>query len=293
MGNGRDTWSGKSRGGGFGYRFFIFLIRKAGVGFAYGFLGLVVVYFIPFAPRATAAVWDYNRRILGYGRGRALRFLFVHYYRFGQTIIDKIAIAAGMGDRYSFRFDNYAEFLRLLDAGTGVVMIGAHIGSWEAGAQFFGDYARKMHIVLHDGERAEIKQALEHNSAGAQFRVITVGGEDGLESIIRMKNALDAGEYVCFQGDRYIRQESTVEAEFMGQRACFPRGPFLIASRMRVPVVFYYSMRERGRAYRFHFVQATESSESGLLEAYLRATEAVVRNYPQQWFNFYTFWKKP
>lgn len=296
----RSGWSGKSRGGGFGYRFFIFLVRKAGIGFAYGFLALVVVYFIPFAPKATGAVWFYWRRVMGCGRLKASGRLFVHYYRFGQTLIDKIAIGAGLEGRYRFEFDNYPEFLRLLDSGTGVVMIGAHVGSWEAGSCFFGDYARRMNIVLYDGESAVIKQALEGNSTGAQFKIITVGGNggnggngsgDGLDSVLRIKNALDNGEYVCFQGDRYVGEDGTVETDFMGRRARFPRGPFLVASKMRVPVVFYYSMRERGRQYRFHFVEARGHSEKELLDEYLAATESIVRRYPAQWFNFYKFWE--
>ena len=285
----RNRWTGRSRGGGLGHRFFIFLIRKAGIGFAYGFLALVVIYFIPFAPKATSAVWFYNRRILGYGKLRAFQCLFIHYYRFGQTLIDKIAIAAGMGEKYRFEFDNYSEFLKILDSGSGVVMIGAHVGSWEAGSRFFGDYAKKMNIVLYDGESTGIKQAMENNSAETGYKVITVG-DDGLESILRIKNALDRGEYVCFQGDRYVNDEGTVEADFMGSRAHFPRGPFLIASRMRVPVVFYYSMREKGRIYRFRFVEAIQKSEKGLLDEYLKTTERIVRSYPRQWFNFYKFW---
>lgn len=290
-----NSWSGKSRGGGFGYRFFIFLIRKAGLGFAYGFLSLVVVYFIPFAPRATAAVWFYNRRVLGRGRWCSLRGLFSHYYRFGQTLIDKIAIAAGMEGKYRFEFDDYRRFLEILNSGTGVVMIGAHVGSWEAGSRFFGDYARKMNIVLYDAEYEKIKQALERNSAGPGFKVIAVN-DDGLENIIRIKRALDDGEYICFQGDRYVNEDAAIEAEFMGCKARFPRGPFLVASRMRVPVVFYYSMRGEGRSYKFHFVRsqaATDgrTSERQLLEEYLTATEKIVREYPEQWFNFYKFWE--
>ena len=283
-------WSGRSRGGGFGHRFFIFLIRKAGIGFAYGFLSLVVVYFIPFAPRATSAVWFYYRRVLGYGRLRSARALFVHYYRFGQTLIDKIAIGAGLEDRYGFEFDNYPEFLRLLDSGTGVVMIGAHGGSWGAGSRFFGDYARRMNIVLVDAESAKIKKALERTAAQAEYKVIALGG-DGLESVLRIKNALDAGEYVCFQGDRFVGAEGTLVADFMGRPARFPRGPFLVASRMRVPVVFYYSMREPGRRYRFHFVEARGKTQTALLDEYLKATESIVRTYPDQWFNFYKFWQ--
>jgi predicted LPLAT superfamily acyltransferase len=276
------------------------LIRKAGIGFAYGFLALVAAYFIPCAPRATAAVWFYARKILGYGRLRAVGHLWAHYYRFGQTLIDKIALGAGLGARYRFEFDNYARFLELLDSGSGVVMIGAHVGSWEAGAGFFGDYAARMNIVLYDGEAAAIKRAL--NSAGAaghRFKTIALG-DDGLESVLKIKNALDAGEYVCFQGDRYMGGNghggfsngsgNTLEAGFMGLPALFPRGPFRVAARMKTPVVFFYAMRERGRAYRFHFVEAESQSERGLLDEYLTATERVVRAYPTQWFNFYNFW---
>ena len=50
-----ETWKGKTRGGTFGYMFFIYMIRCLGITAAYGFLSLVVLYFIPFAPKATAS----------------------------------------------------------------------------------------------------------------------------------------------------------------------------------------------------------------------------------------------
>lgn len=43
-----ETWKGKTRGGTFGYMFFIYMIRCLGITAAYGFLSLVVLYFIPF-----------------------------------------------------------------------------------------------------------------------------------------------------------------------------------------------------------------------------------------------------
>ncbi len=93
------------------------------------------------------------------------------------------------------------------------------------------------------------------------------------------------------QGDRFVGEEGTLVADFMGRPARFPRGPFLVASRMRVPVVFYYSMREPGRRYRFHFVEAQATTRTALLDEYLKATENIVRTYPDQWFNFYKFWQ--
>ena len=46
MGNNGKQWSGRSRGGGFGYNFFILLMKVAGIRSAYAFLSLVVVYFL-------------------------------------------------------------------------------------------------------------------------------------------------------------------------------------------------------------------------------------------------------
>ena len=128
-----STWKGKTRGGTFGYLFFIYLIKYLGITAAYIFLSLVVLYFIPFAPKATKSTWFYARHILKYNRIRSVGMLLRNYYRLGQILIDKVAIGNGKADRYRFEFERYPEFLRLLDSEQGVIMIGAHVGNWEIG----------------------------------------------------------------------------------------------------------------------------------------------------------------
>lgn len=292
MTNNDKRWSGRSRGGGFGYSFFIFLMRVFGIRAAYAFLSLVVVYFIPFAPRATRAVWFYNRRILRYGVLRSAVKLYAHYYALGQTIIDRVAIGSGMADRYKFEFENYDAFLRLLDGGRGAVIIGAHVGCWGTGAGFFGDYARRMHLVMYDAEYRQIKNVMDKHCRQEGYKVIPVN-EGGIESILRIKEVLDHREYVCFQGDRFVEGGATVPMTFMGREALFPAGPFVVAEKFRAPAVFYYAMRERGRRYRFIFdiPEAQDgNTPNAVLGSYVRSLEAVVRRYPQQWFNFYRFW---
>jgi predicted LPLAT superfamily acyltransferase len=292
MGNNGKQWSGRSRGGGFGYNFFILLMKVAGIRSAYAFLSLVVVYFIPFAPRATRAVWFYNRRILGYGRLHSAVKLYAHYYALGQTIIDRVAIGSGMERKYKFEFENYDAFLRVLDGGRGAVIIGAHVGCWGTGAGFFGDYAHKMHLVMYDAEYRQIKNVMEKHCGQEGYKVIAVN-EGGIESILRIKEVLDRKEYVCFQGDRFVEGSPTVTVPFMGHEAPFPAGPFAVAGKFRAPVVFYYAMRERGRRYRFIFDIPDGDgcgTKEAILGSYVRSLEAVVRRYPQQWFNFYRFW---
>ena len=293
-----NEWKGRTRGGAFGYLFFIGLIKYLGITAAYIFLSLVVVYFIPFAPKATASSWNYARRIIKLNIFKSTLFLFCNYYRFGQVLIDKIAVGNGMGNKYKFNFDNYGKFIEQLDADSGAIIIGAHVGNWEIGTPFFEDYGKKINIALYDAEYRRIKEILENNTGYTDYKIIAVNN-DNLEHVFNIVSALDAKEYVCFQGDRYVNQEKVLTCDFMGKPAKFPAGVFILASRMRVPVIFYFAMREPKRTYRFHFsiIQQPKiqrgsgiKPEQVLLEQYVNELEKIVKKYPEQWFNYYKFW---
>ncbi len=280
-------WSGKSRGGSWGHQFFVITIRTLGVRSAYLFLAFIAIYFIPFAPKATAAIWRYNRRILGYGTLKAALYIYIHYYTFGQTIIDKIAINSGLSHKYLFEYENYNDFLEVLNQGE-TIILSAHVGCWEVGSQFFGDYASKLNIVMFDAEYQKIKDAIQ--GMGVKHKIIPIN-EGSIESLVRIKQALSQGEYVCMQGDRYLEKNGAKSVQFMGQEAMFAAGPTIIASKFKSPVVLYFAMREKGKKYRFYFKPIEGGlSEQQLMDIYTQELEQVVTKYPQQWFNFYDVW---
>jgi len=292
------VWKGKTRGGSFGYQFFIYLIKFIGLRAAYLFQSLVVVYFIPFAPKATKSSWFYWRKIHGKNRLQALRMLYIHYYRFGQVMIDKVAALAGFSNKFQYDFHNYDAFLNILNGDTGVVMIGAHFGNWEIGSQFFGDYAKKLNLVMYDAEYQRIKEKLKEIMGENVYRVIVVN-EDNWSHVFAIKEALDKKEYVCFQGDRFISQKYLMKSLFLGKEAYFPAGPFQIASRFKVPVVFYFSEKESTYKYSFRFfiadpVKRTKDlkPEQALLNQYISILESRIKAHPEQWFNFYSFWEE-
>lgn len=291
-------WKGKTRGGSWGYLFFIFLIKKCGITAAYIFLGVVVPYFIPFAPKATRSIWFYARQVLKLSIGQSIVLLFKNYYRLGQILIDKIAMKSGLEKKYNFQFENRSQFLDVLNSNKGAIIIGAHVGSWESGIPYFAEYGKKINIVLHDVEYQRIKKILEENTSDeySDHKFIPLSN-DGLTHILAIKQALDKGEYVCFQGDRYLDEERAITKTFLGRDARFPEGPFLLASRLGLPVVFYFGMRERQRTYRFHFTIAEPvEKEKGikrediLLNQYIYTLENIVKKHPEQWFNYYKFW---
>lgn len=293
-------WKGKTRGGTWGYRFFIYLIRYCGIRAAYLFLYFVVGYYILFAPKASSAVRTFARKGLKLGKWEAWKLSCRNFYRLGQILIDKTAILNGMSGKYTFEFENYDKFIEILDADCGVVMIGAHVGNWETGAPFFDKYGKKLNIVMYDAEYRSVKQLLENNKTiTCDYKIIPVNN-DTLSHVFLISQAIRQHEYICLQGDRYVNEEKLLHATFLGHQAAFPAGPFLLASRMKTPVVFYFAMREKGRKYKFHFTvmppvrrQKGIPAETTILQQYITALETIVRKYPEQWFNYYNFWHTP
>ncbi len=291
--NKEKKWTGKSRGGQFGHWVFVKLLKTFGVRAAYFLLALIVPYFIPFAPKSSKGLWLYYRRRWGYGRWQTALAIYKHYYRFGQTLIDRVAMRMGLKEEFSFTFDGLERMLEVINGDSGVLIIGAHIGCWEMGSAFFGDYGKKINIVMYDSEYQKIKKVIEREQNN-NYKVIPVG-EDNITTMLSIKKALMDKEYVCFQGDRYFTADNTLEVQILDKEAQLPQGPFLIASKMKVPVVFYFALREAGMKYRFVFKDIAYSKDltaEGLALSYTEEVNSILKSYKEQWFNLYNYWEE-
>lgn len=291
-----NDWSGKSRGGVAGYLVFVFFIRKLGLRAAYALLAFVALYFIPFSPSTTRAVWFYSRKILGKSRLSSVIFLYTNYFNLGVALIDKTAASSGLYDNFTFQFDEPQDVSDILAGNSGALIIGAHFGNWEVGAPYFGKYGKKMNVVMIDAEYRNIKSLLEKQNKLSAFSVIPVS-EDSIDHVFMIKDAISRGEYVAMQGDRLTQKGKSYESHFMGSRASFPLGPFVLASRTEAPVIFYFAIREGFKRYKFVFrlFRPEESvrrrgGEVNVLNAYIKELESAVRTAPEQWYNFYKFW---
>ncbi len=285
-------WEGKSKGTVLGYKIFVFFIRKVGIRAAYGLLFFVASYYFIFLTKSNRAIFYYFRRRLGYSWWRAKRSVFWSYFTFGQTIIDKISIAAGMRNKFTYEFDGIDLLHQLLREKKGGVMISAHVGNFEIAEHFFGeiDLDFQINLVTTDLEHSAIKHYLESitKKSGIKFIII----KEDLGHIFEINAALARNELVCFTGDRYFEGVKYLEADLLGQAAKFPSGPFLIASRLKVPVVFVYVMKEPNLHYHLYARRAEvrHRDEKALLQAYVDSVEAIIGRYPLQWFNYFDFW---
>ena len=289
-----SKWDGKSKGTVLGYKIFVFLIKKAGIKAAYVLLYFVASYYFLFLKKSNKAISYYFKERLGYSWLKSKKMVFKSYYTFGQTIIDKISISAGMRNKFNYEFDGIETLKNLLAEKKGGVLISAHIGNFEIAEHFLGDIDIdfQINLVTTDLEHSAINNYLESVTQKPTVKFIII--REDLSHIFEINAALSKNELVCFTGDRYFEGTKSLSEKILGQEANFPAGPFLIASRLKVPVVFVYVMKEPNLHYHLYAREAVvkHRDEKGLLKAYIESLESMLAKYPLQWFNYFDFWNQ-
>jgi predicted LPLAT superfamily acyltransferase len=287
-------WDGKSRGTVLGYKIFVFFIKKVGIKFAYTILYFVALYYFLFLKESNKAIFYYFHQRLGYSKWKAKMMGYKSYFTFGQTIIDKVAISAGLKKEFTYEFDGIELLYKLLEEKKGGVLISAHIGNFEIAEHFFGELNADLHInlVTTDLEHSDIKEYLEKVTKKSNIKFIII--KEDLSHIFEINAALTRNELVCFTGDRYFEGVKSLSDKLLDEEANFPAGPFLIASRLKVPVVFVYVMKEPNLHYHLYAreAQVKHRDEKGLLKEYISSVEMMIKKYPLQWFNYFDFWNK-
>jgi len=288
-----SDWDGKSKGNLLGYKIFVFCIRNLGVKASYFVLYFVAAYYFLFLKKTNRVTFYYFHDRLGYSRFKARKMVFMSYYTFGQTLIDKTAISAGMRDKFTYEFDGIERLKNLLANKNGGVLISSHIGNFEIAEYFLSDLGDEFQInlLISDLEHRAIKEYLESIASKTSVKFIII--EEDLSHIYKINNALANNELICLTGDRYLDGVKHFNATLLGKNANFPAGPFLIASRLKVPVIFVYVMKEKNLHYHLYAREAevTHRDDKSLLKAYIENLEWMLKKYPLQWFNYFDFWQ--
>ena len=289
-----NKWKGKSKGTILGYKIFVWCIRNIGIRNSYVVLYFVASYYFLFLKKSNRYIFYYFHKRLDYGYWKSKASVFKSYFTFGKVLIDKTAISAGLREKYTYEFDGVENLTSLLAEKKGGVLISAHIGNFEIAEHFFADidFDCQINLVTTDQEVTVIKEYLESVSV-KQSNIKFIYVKEDMSHIFEINQALSNNELICFTGDRYFEGSKYLEADLLGKSAKFPAGPFLIASRLGVPVVYVYVMKEKNLHYHLYARVAKNiknRDSQGLLNSYVQNLETMIEKYPLQWFNYFDFW---
>jgi predicted LPLAT superfamily acyltransferase len=289
----KTGWNGKSKANGLAYRIFLFVLENGGIRGAYIFLYFVTSYFFLFDRKSNRYTGLYFRKIWKFGYWKSRLYTYRTYYRFGQTILDKVAILAGDTDSFDVHFDGHDRLIDMGKAGEGGILISAHIGNWEIAGHFLKKVNRPVNVVMYDAEHEAIKNVLHKSLKNRAFKIILV--KEDFSHLLEIRRALANKEFICIHGDRILddRKSKFCQPNFLGRPVKIPRGPFELAVRFNVPYLFVFAIKETNRHYHFHAFPGKPESRGNveaMIQDYVDSIEEVLTPYPDQWFNFYDYW---
>jgi predicted LPLAT superfamily acyltransferase len=290
-----SLWEGKSKGNKTGYQIFLWVLKRFGVLPAYFLLRFVVLYYFLFSWRSSRQIYSLYHKKLGYGRMASIFKIYWNYYLLGQSIIDKVVVMSGIKNKFTYNFDGEENLREIVSRQKGGVLLSAHIGNWDIAGHLFKRLNTRIHIVMFDGEQEQIKKYLDSVTGKKSINIIVI--KEDLSHIYQISGALKNNELVCMHADRFLEGNKTFSANFLGQKARFPMGPFVLAATFKVPVSYVFAVKESNRHYHF-FASSIKNydyldKETVMLEMLLEFTkemEIKVKRYPEQWFNYYNFW---
>ena len=261
----------------------------------------VTVYFMLRRAPERKASRDYLSRVLG----RPPTWLDVarHFHTFASVTLDRVYFLTETLRRFDTRLIGIEELHRAMDLGRGVLLIGAHVGSFDALRAASTQRPEVTVRVVLDAQHspalsAILKQLNPQIAAG-----IINPRQDGTAVALEIGAALNDGALVTMLADRGRPGNATVSVDFLGDPAEFPTAPWQIAAALHVPIVMCVGLYRGGNRYDLHFEMITERLHIDrsqrqqqlrvVVQDFANRLAALVRAAPYNWFNFYDFWNEP
>ena len=219
------------------------------------------------------------------------------FQQLGITLLETIQTAYLSREQIIGKFsavEGHQYVIEALNRGKGLVVVSAHLGSWELGLQFFNCYfqtpvlgvAKKMHSDLVErwvyGMRTRLGNQIlyKKNALPEISQTLRRGGVTGL--LIDMS-----------------RRKDGVEVEFFGKRATATPAAALMGIRYKSPVIPMFSIRKPDGRLTIQIEPPIEIQKTGDLrvdfqvntQSMTDVVERMVRDYPEQWFWFQRRWK--
>jgi predicted LPLAT superfamily acyltransferase len=293
------TWTRqRERGNIAALRLMAWIVTRLGYRIGYALLYPVALYFFLSSPQQRRAVRRFQERALG--RRPGARDLFKPFFVFSATLLDRLFLVDGKRHGYQLRVVGLDLLNERIDRGQGCILLGAHLGSFEA-MRAVADTGCPVEVValMHQDNSVNIASFLAEWGPRQAAAVIPLGRPDAM---LRAKECLERGGLVGILADRTPGTGKVTRVPFLGADAAFPVGPHILAGVLDAPVMIAFGVWTGPRSYEVHFrpfaerINMDRRNRQAALETavqnYAGKFEEIAREFPYNWFNFYDFWEE-
>jgi KDO2-lipid IV(A) lauroyltransferase len=280
-----------------GFRVLQWVMQRLPRPWAYA-LAIVVARLAWVFSRTARALLEFNLRVAFPEadartiRGIAWRNFRNHSKAYADLMQLPRATVADLRPLLSVRNEHFLD--EALAAGKGVLVVSAHMGSWEVAAAIWSATITPVALFAEELDPPELYDWYRTTRQRLGISVLPLN-RSGLKQVVQ---ALDAGEMIVTAVDRDV-SGTGILVDFFGKPARIPTGPAAIALRKGAPLLPVAVVRLPDDTYQVEgwepiWAQPTGDREADirrLTEQLVRHLERIIRAHPEQWHMPHRIWE--
>lgn len=284
------NWSGKMRGGRFGNKFLIQILKLFGLKTGYFLLYFIVPYFYLFAPKARRGLneyWIIQKPQMGYLK-RQWQVL-KHLNTFAQTLLDQVYQAHHEDLVFNFQYSD-AKGLTQPDQDKASILLFSHFGGWGVTTFGFGRRFKKskINVIRYQSQDLSLEK-LVPSKKNTNMQALYI--RPGEPLFMQLHGVLSGKEALALMGDRPF--DTNIELKcFMKKLVPVSTTPFRVAKTYNASLHIVFGQKDSNRTYTIgsSSLDMSELTVDEAIEKYLIILEEQIKAKPHQWFNLYSYW---
>ena len=192
-----------------------------------------------------------------------------------------------------FHIERLSRLRAAYEKGKGVLLLGAHLGSWELQTIVVAMAGHPTSIVVRPLDFGPLEEFFR--KLRTRFGSKLIPKQHSMRMVLR---SLEKRHVVGLMMDQNVDWYEGVFVEFFGRAACTNKGLALLALKSGAPVVPLFLVRDK-MGFKAEFGPELPLVQTGdkikdveaNTQQYTKVIESFIRRYPDQWFWLHQRWK--